>query len=341
MSKLSGVLPWLYTAKQNIYRASDSPAAKQPLRFRGVNRSGLEYATPEGSDFLGAAGITQAEIEEIVLGWRANIIRLPFNQEWALQGAAPATGEQYCAALDQVIQWAAACGAYTLLDLQWCNRNVSYGYLGDGTPNRIPPLPTAEAIDLWAMLAARYRDEPAVLFDLFNEPHDPLAGDREPVCVIGRGGSPEYLRLRRVTARHWSSWCRLLISGIRRMHPRSLIFVSGTDWGFDLRGLVQEAENLVYSTHVYPVRSPAAWKSRFGFLARTHPVFLGEWGGGAGDLEWGHRLMRYVNELGLGWTAWSWSDRPHLLTAQGVPFEPSAFGRLVKNYLHGTSEIPA
>ena len=61
---------------------------------------------------------------------------------------------------------------------------------------------------LWQTLAERYQDEPAVLFDLFNEPHD-------------------------VPASSWHDAARYLIDLIRPIHPRSLLFVSGMDWGYD------------------------------------------------------------------------------------------------------------
>lgn len=51
--------------------------------LRGVNRSGLEYSSL--ADPLISAGISQGGITEIVEHWGATIIRLPFNQEWALE----------------------------------------------------------------------------------------------------------------------------------------------------------------------------------------------------------------------------------------------------------------
>ena len=38
------------------------------------------------------------------------------------------------------------------------------------------------------MLAARYQDEPAVLFDLLNEPHGPLGDDFLPIHLVGANG---------------------------------------------------------------------------------------------------------------------------------------------------------
>src|SRR5512146_3230703 len=113
--ELSHGLPALATAGNRIVR-SDTGIA---VLLRGINRSGLEYTEPAAGGFLAAAEFSQAEVQEMVLSWRANVIRVPFNQDWALNGRNNFSAEDYRAALDQVIDWAAALGAYTILDLQW------------------------------------------------------------------------------------------------------------------------------------------------------------------------------------------------------------------------------
>ena len=61
------------------------------------------------------------------------------------------------------------------------NRVRPYAAPGSGQDaERVAPTPDANSSVLWRTLAERYRDEPAVLFDLFNEPHDPLDDDFFP-----------------------------------------------------------------------------------------------------------------------------------------------------------------
>jgi endoglucanase len=281
--------------------------AGEAARLRGINRSGFEY------DRCGA-GITRAEVEEIARGWGARMIRLPFNQEWALEDDGA-----YLERLDEAIEWTASCGAYTLLDLQWLNAGFPHG--GN---NFVPPLPNAGSLDLWALLARRYRDETAVLFDILNEPHDPLPDDPYPLISV----SGELVVPATVTAEVWRGWAAALIELIRAVHPESVIYVSGIEWGYDLRGMVLPFENLVYSTHVYRTRGEN-WDAAFGHLAGRVPLFAGEWGGTGEDLEWGGRLAEYFSRLGMGWTAWSWSDHPRLQ----IEGEPTEFGRLVRDSL--------
>ena len=218
-----------------------------PVLLRGLNRSGLEYSEPNQDGFAAAAGISLYEIQWMTHQWNANILRIPFNQDWALFGRGGRAGEQYLADLDQVIHWAALHGAYTLLDLQWLSMDRAHGH-GN---MMVPPLPNPLTPQLWRMLARRYRNEPAVLFDLFNEPHDRLPED--PYPLFRADGSEYHPDHSTVSMTENGSRGRLqLIDIIREENAEALIFVSGTNWAYDLRGFPMERNNLVYSTHVYP-----------------------------------------------------------------------------------------
>jgi hypothetical protein len=107
-----------------------------PIRLRGVNRSGLEYADPGpagrgAAAFLDSVAFDEADLRRIA-AWGANVVRVPFTQEFVLGGRGAATGADYLAALDQVVTWAEACGVYTLLDLQWIDADTPHGIGQDG-----------------------------------------------------------------------------------------------------------------------------------------------------------------------------------------------------------------
>jgi endoglucanase len=353
---LSNGLAWLSVASRQIV----VDASRQPVLLRGVNRSGLEYAEPDARGFLDAAGISDSEIACMIRDWGAKIIRIPFNQDWALNGRGQFSAAAYLEAIDQVIFWASRAGAYTMLDLQWLDAEVVRGLNRDGSSNRVPSLPTTDSIVVWSILAHRYRAEPAVLFDVFNEPHNPIRNDPSALAGIHEDGTTFPLTRRRVTMAEWQPWARHLVRAIRREHPRSLVFVSGVSWAYDLRGMPltiangsqEPFPNTVYSTHVYPWSGTPAgarhtsfsfarhralsWSDAFGRLSRCAPVFVAEWGGGPQHVGWGLTLVRYLRRLGIGWTAWSWSDRPRLVVdAQAQRYEPTDFGRVVRRSLTG------
>jgi endoglucanase len=336
--ELSHGLPALITAGNRILR-SDRIA---PMLLRGVNRSGLEYAEPGTGGFLSAARINRSEIQEIVSEWRSNVIRIPFNQDWCLNGRGSYTAEDYLASLDQVISWASEMGAYSILDLQWLDADTAYGtsdHPGQGrVTNRVPPTPNELTIDLWRILASRYKNESAILFDLLNEPHDALDDDPHPLNLIGADGAVVSSNQKHFPAREWVRWASLLTTVIRDIKSEGILLIGGVNWAFDLSEIVVDAPNIVYSTHVYANRSRKLWPRALG-RHREVPVFVGEWGGAEQDLEFGVDFARELQRRGLGWTAWSWSDFPRLVTqTRGPAFEPTPFGALVRDELTSSDD---
>jgi endoglucanase len=313
--ELSSGLPRLSTYGNRIVLADTG----DPILLRGVNCSGLEWSEPDEEGFCSAAGISRAEIAFMMKGWNCNIVRLPFNQDWALNGRGNCTSADYLCDLDRVVKWASQYGAYTLLDLQWLQADYPFG----GGRNFVAPLPNLKSVDVWHLLANRYRDEPAVLYDIFNEPHDCLPDDPHP--LMREDGSFYPATHRRVTMAEWQPWALRLIDVIRAVNPDALVFVCGVNWGYDLRGMPLDRSNVVYSTHVYRNKG-ANWAEAFGELAATVPVFAGEWGGTTDDQEWGLKLADYFDSLGMGWTAWSWANEPRLVTR----FAPTGFGEIVR-----------
>ena len=278
---------------------------------------------------LAKAGISESEFDEIAK-WGANLVRIPFNQTWALN-TPEYDPEAYLAGLDEVIAMAAARNAYTLLDLQWLDNASPRGRLANGRQNFVPPLPNAGSIELWRQIASRYRGESAVLYDIFNEPHDALPDDRVKFQGIRLDGTLVPVRRRRVTTAEWQPWAIRLVSAIRSECPEALIFVSGVDWGYDLERLpCADLDGVVYSSHIYP-RKKKPWRSAFDEVSARVPVFIAEWGGVEEDLPWGRKLADHLDDLEVGWAAWSWSDHPHLVRPGS--YEPTAFGSFVRDLL--------
>jgi len=323
--ELSNGLPRLATSGNRLINASTG----EQIILRGVNRSGLEYSGPDEQGFLSGASISRAEIRVVVRDWGCNVIRLPFNQDFALRGRAGRPGEEYRAALDQVIYWASMFGAYTLLDLQWLDADRVYG----GIRNFVAPLPNVDSIELWTLLAAKYKDEPAVLYDIFTEPHDRLDYDPFPLNKDDGGTYPAEQRA--VTASEWQPWARRLTRAIQTESPNAVVFVAGTNWGYDLRGMPMDLPNVVYSSHVYANKGDD-WPGAFGDLSRSVPVFLGEFGGrdSPEELDFVRRLLMYAEKMGIGWTAWSWSNEPFLVNQ----YAPTRFGEVVQREL--ASKMP-
>lgn len=265
----------LATSGRHIVEA----ATGKPLLLRGVNISGMEYS------HLPYAGMNPDELKLVVEGWNCDIVRIPFVQSRV-------ASSEYVDELRQIVKWLWDLGSFAILDLQWL------------TPESgVPPEPDLGSIDCWDTLARSFDDQPHVIFDLLNEPHD-------------------------IPVPQWLEWAYLLSETVRAVDPQRVVMVGGLDWAYDLRGVKLDLPNVIYSTHVYPNKGNK-WDECFGNLAREVPVFAGEFGGWDEDLVWGEKLMDYFDERQMSWTAWSWRDKPHL---QGTKF-----GEIVKARLGVTS----
>jgi hypothetical protein len=91
-----------------------------------------------------------------------------------------------------------------------------------------------------------------------------------------------------------------------------------------------DLSNIVYSSHVYPGKGND-WPEAFGNVSRTVPVFLGEFGGQdkSEELDFVRRLVAYAQQLGIGWTAWSWFNDPFLINR----YEATRLGDIVRRGL--------
>ncbi|MBN8733726.1 MAG: hypothetical protein J0L64_24540, partial [Acidobacteria bacterium] len=90
MARLSALLPWLTVRGRYL----TIPANGQSLLLRGVNRSGLEYSEPGDDGFLFAASLSPREFQRYALDWRCDLVRIPFNQDWALMCLRVVTGRR-------------------------------------------------------------------------------------------------------------------------------------------------------------------------------------------------------------------------------------------------------
>ena len=238
------------------------------------------------------AGMNPDELRMVVEGWGSNVVRIPLVQSRVVNS-------DYVEELKQIVKWLAELGAYTILDLQWLDQETVVGP-GD---NRVPPEPNNASIVCWDILASAFKGVPHVVFDLFNEPHG-------------------------ISVERWVDWAYVLSGAVRAVDLERVVMVSGLDWGYDLQGVALKIPNVIYSTHVYRVKGKQ-WDRCFGDRAWEVPVFAGEFGGDDEDLAWGEKLLDYFDERAMGWTAWSWRDKPHLQHGG----QPTKFGDLVRRRL--------
>lgn len=212
--------------------------------------------------------------------------------------------------IDERVAFLADRKVYTLLTLQWL----------DADDLRLAPLPDDESPALWTSVARHYARQPAALYDLYTEPHPTWPWT-------------------------WRPWAMRLADAVRKVDPDTLMWVGGTNWGYDLRGFMLRPlphDGVVYSTHIYPSKPgsgywlPPLHDAYWGAMRwRGKPIFAGELGprGGTEDhprIEpYVRRLLDALERRGAGWTAWSWYCEPRLVH-DSDPDRPTRFGAIIR-----------
>src|SRR5437763_7368742 len=95
-------------------------SAGRPVRLRGVNRSGAEYACAQGWGIFD--GPSDSPSVSAIVSWRTNVVRLPLNETcWlGINGVTPAyAGANYQQAIADYVASLNRAGLVVILDLHW------------------------------------------------------------------------------------------------------------------------------------------------------------------------------------------------------------------------------
>ena len=115
------------------------------------------------------AGPCPAVPADAIASWGANSVRLPLNQDcWTATNGAAAdySGAKYIDAVKDFAQQLNDAGLVVLLDL---HATKAPGDPDSGAEMRA--MPDAGAVQFWESVAATFADNPAVMFDAYNEPY--------------------------------------------------------------------------------------------------------------------------------------------------------------------------
>jgi len=301
------VAPGGYYVSGNVIYGSQG----QPHVFHGLDRPSLEWS--DGGEHLFLSDI------QLMASWKPNVVRVGLNQDFWLQEP-----NQYPPVVDQLIQWLEAAGMDVILDLHWSDA----GQLGVAPAQQV--MADANSVTFWQEVAAAYKNDGRVIFELYNEPHD-VSWD-----VWQNGGT--------VTdesgATFEAAGMQQLYDAVRGAGADHLVLIGGLVYAFDLSGVPDhriKGYNIAYASHPYKVakREPATWDASFGFLAATDPVILTEFGSFDCSTDYHTALLAYADQHAISWTAWAWYVNgctfPSLIDDWNGT--PNAAGAVVKNAL--------
>ncbi|HTC20130.1 MAG TPA: cellulase family glycosylhydrolase, partial [bacterium] len=253
----------------------------------------MEYV-PTGQ---GPAGGITAVVAEAVTAWGANIIRLPLSQDFwfgctnSKVGGAPVNGAAYQALVQSIINYCSSQNTYVILDLHWSGTQTGAtppcgtGW-GDATQQEY--MPDDNSVTFWDSVAgtAGIQNNPAVLFDLYNEPFD-YSSDG---WSIWRNGGTE------ASYGYHTPGMQALLNTVRTAGANNVVVVGGLDYAYDLTGLAYglcggpcnlndtaNGHGVIYSSHIYPQKGSDPWVTSDGdakvsVAAANYPVIIGEFG---------------------------------------------------------------
>ena len=242
----------------------------QPVVLRGMSSHGIhwfpQFATSQ------AIGNTAQ--------FGANLFRVAmYTGEGGYLSQPEAVKAQATAAVDAAI----AHDMYVILD---------WHILSDGNP--LSHIDEARAF--FSEMAERYGDEPAVLFEICNEPNGNVSWERDirPYAV-------EMVRV------------------IREKAPQSIILIGSGTWSQDIHDAAAhplEGDNLMYTCHFYAGTHGQWLRDRIDSALKAGlPIFISEWGTSAADgsggvfLDASKEWLDFLDERGISWANWSLCDK--------------------------------
>ncbi|MFA6289540.1 MAG: glycoside hydrolase family 5 protein [Opitutaceae bacterium] len=301
--------------------------------LQGLNVPSLEWSV-NGEQVLKS---TVVGIDE----WKSNVIRLPVKEEyWFGRKGQTDGGKSYRDLVDQVIVLAANRGAYVVLDL--------HRYRA----------PTAAFLEFWTDAATRYKNHPAVIFDLMNEPHGisweiwrngGFVGEKKDRDEAAFLTAEEKARAQGFE----SVGMQTMLDTVRATGARNIAVVGGLDYAYDLSGIVngfalddKSGHGIMYACHIYPWKRN--WQKKLLDAAALHPILLGEVGADAKKMDfmphdiqedaatWVPDILGLIQQHKLNWTGWCFHPRSSPRMLLDWDYTPTPFwGQPAKDALGG------
>jgi hypothetical protein len=312
----------------------------EPVWLRGVNAASMEFSSDGEGHILKTVSVA-------IQDWHVSVVRLPLSQDrWFGKGPEQRDGgESYRSLVRQIVVLCATKKCYIILDLHWSDCNEWGTNIGQHS------MPDRKSVDFWKSIAPVYANNPAVLFDLYNEPHD-VSWD-----VWLHGGwitdKPNRRRFAGTPKSYEAVGMQTLLDAVRGTGAKNVVVAGGLDWAYDFSGILDgqhltdpRGNGVVYANHCYDNKGDSvdAWIAKMEKASAKMPVIVGEFGGNAGPSKvdpsdnWLVHLIGALNEHRWSWVAWDLHTRarPNLITDWDYTPSPN-FGVYVMQALDQTS----
>ncbi|GGX90766.1 cellulose binding domain-containing protein [Streptomyces anandii] len=333
-----GAAPALHVAGDKLVDADG-----RTRRLLGVNRSGAEFMCVQGRGIFDGP-VDDAAIAAIA-GWKANAVRIPVNEECWLGLSnikSEYAGANYIAAVKDLVSRVEAHGMTPVIDLHWTYGQYTGNSAGcsDVHATCQKPMPDAQyAPSFWSSAAGVFKDDQAVVLDLFNEPYpDRATGNAADAWRCWRdGGTCPGIGYR-------VAGMQELVDAVRAAGAKNVILAGGLAYSNDLSQWLAHrpsdpAGNVAAAYHVYNFNSCAnesCWNSTLAPVAAQVPLVAGEIGENTCAHSFTDQVMKWFDDRGLSYLGWTWntwdcSSGPSLIS--GYDGTPTSYGTGLRDHL--------
>lgn len=348
------------------------------VQLRGINRPGTEYRCTwsNNSGFVtadGDGGTTAYYVAAMVNAFRSwnvtgspgnaiNAVRIPLNEDcWlGINGVNPTySGAAYRGFIRAEVAALVKAGMYPILDLHWSAPGTLLADQQDVGPN------LDHSVLFWRQVAATFAGNPAVAFDLFNEPHlwcytaacasyYPTAAAISWACYRD-GCTYGYSKNDHITGRTSGTvsiaGTQRLVNTIRATGASNVILIAGLGYANALDNWMayrptDPLNQIAAEIHTYSNSGINALDTgplddtlAKGNLSSSVPILVGEFGEwlcGSSTTGLTAATMNWADSHGYSYTAWGWDAGegcwgPTLVSANSGA--PSPYGAIVQAHL--------
>ena len=312
--------------------------------LHGVDRSGTEYECLSGNGVF--VGPTDQASVAAMQSWGINAVRIPLNEAcWNGESYVKPddAGANYRQSIESYVKILNSDGIVAILDLHWTDGlyvGNQHGCVSAKAFCQKPMPDSAEAIPLWRSVASVFKDNDAVIFDLFNEPYPDQALPNQDVawkCWLKGGLACS----RGIT--YPVAGMQTLVNVVRATGANNVIMLGGLAHATKLTQWLKYAptdqdRNLAASWHSYnsgSCKSQACWASQTASAGKKVPVVAGEIGEFDCADDYVSPLMAYLDSQSMSYMAWAWNANFACANSLIVNYSgrPTAYGMGYKSHL--------
>ena len=276
------------------------------VQLRGVSRAGFEYACVQDRP-IADGPVDDASIAAMTR-WGINAVRLTLNGPcWLGDPLVPPRrrGPVYRAAVVDLVQRLHRHGLVVMLSLQWDAAGPAAVRTGQ--------LPMPDAVRgpaFWSSVAATFRAQDGVGFELYSEPYSVSWSCWRDGCLV----PPTQVPGKPAVPAYRAAGMQQLVDAVRNAGARQPLLVSGLAWGNDLSGWSGHVprdplRSLVASIHVYDrtrCHDEPCWTATRAATAGA-PLVASELGDHTCTGALAVRFARWADQHDASYLAWTWN----------------------------------